>query len=272
VNGVPRRAAWRAARPLSALAVDLADFLLGRACAGCGGALPRGWILCAACDASVPRTGAVLCLRCMQEGSAANDEARSSGGCPRHGSDRLLLAGPAFEPPLDRIVRAFKYSGAREAHRWLAALLPEPPGRGTPVWREYVLVPAPLHPARRSWRGFDQARLLAETAADSWGIPVVQALERRRDTPAQARTGAEDRRDNVAGAFALAAGAAPFLRSRPVLLVDDVATTGSTLLEAASALDAADPAWILSLAFAHGGLAGGPEPASSTRVAAPPPV
>lgn len=272
MSGAPRRAfrlaARRAVRPAAALAEDLADFLLGRVCPGCGGALPRGQCVCAACDARVPRTGAVLCLRCIQEGSGADDDARPSGGCPRHGSERLLLAGPAFEPPLDRIVRAFKYSGAREAHRWLASLLPEPPGRGTPVWREYVLVPAPLHPARRSWRGFDQARLLAETAGDGWGIPVVHALERRRDTPAQARTGAEHRRDNVRGAFALAAGAARFLRSRPVLLVDDVATTGSTLLEAAAALDEAAPAWTLSLAFAHGGLAGGPETASATRVAA----
>lgn len=271
MNGAPRLES-RAVRPVAALAEDLADFLLGRACLGCGGPLPRGRAVCAACDARVPRTGAVLCLRCMQEGSAASEGARGSGGCPRHGSERLLLAGPAFEPPLDRIVRAFKYSGAREAHRWLAALLPEPPGRGTPVWREYLLVPAPLHPARRSWRGFDQARLLAEIAGAAWGIPVLQGLERRRDTPAQARAGADARRDNVRAAFALAGGAARFLRSRPLLLVDDVATTGSTLLEAAAVLEEASPSWILSLAFAHGGLAGAPETASSTRVAAAAPV
>jgi predicted amidophosphoribosyltransferase len=257
---------------LSAVAADALDFLAGRSCLGCGGALPRGAVVCDACDARVPRTGTVLCLRCMQEGSASDPAARSGGGCPRHGSERLLLAGPGFEPPLDRVVRAFKYSGAREAHRWLASLLPEPPGRGTPAWREYVLVPAPLHPARRAWRGFDQASLLAATAGAAWGIPVLPALERRRDTPAQARTDAGARRENVRGAFTLAPGSSQFLRSRPVLLVDDVATTGSTLLEAASALEAAAPSWVLSLAFAHGGLPGAPEPAFSTRVAAAPPV
>jgi len=198
--------------------------------------------------------------------------AQGARGCAQHGSERLLLAGPAFEPPLDRIVKAFKYSGSRGAHRWLAALLPEPPGRGTSAWREYVLVPAPLHPARRAWRGFDQAHLLAETAGAAWGIPVVAALERRRDTPPQARTGAAPRRENVRGAFALNAGAAPFVRSRPVLLVDDVATTGSTLLEAAAALEDASPSWILALTFAHGGLPDAPEPASTTQVARHPRV
>jgi len=256
---------------LRAFAGDALDFLVGRSCLGCGGPLPRGAAVCDACDARVPRTGTVLCLRCMQEGDGI-EAARPGGGCPRHGSERLLLAGPAFEPPLDRIVRAFKYSGAREAHRWLASLLPEPPGRGTPAWREYALVPAPLHPARRAWRGFDQASLLAGAAGVTWGIPVFPALVRRLDTPPQARTDASARHKNVEGAFTLAPGAAPFLHSRAVLLVDDVATTGSTLLEAASALEVAAPSWILSLAFAHGGLPGAPEPAFSTRVAAAPPV
>jgi predicted amidophosphoribosyltransferase len=135
-----------------------------------------------------------------------------------------------------------------------------------------VLVPVPLHPARRAWRGFDQASLLAGTAGAAWGIPVLPALERRRDTPPQARTDAGARRENVRGAFTLAPGASQYLHSRPVLLVDDVATTGSTLLEAAWALEAAAPSWVLSLAFAHGGLPGAPEPAFSTRVAAAPPV
>lgn len=244
------------------------DFLLGRSCLGCGGALPRGRAVCDACDARVPRTGTVLCLRCMQEGDVASaGAAPRARGCARHGSERLLLAGPAFEPPLSPIVKAFKYSGSREAHRWLATLLPEPPGRGTPVWREYVLVPTPLHPARRAWRGFDQAQLLAEAAGAAWGIPVVAALERRRDTPPQARAGAAPRRENVRDAFAVASAAMPFLRARPILLVDDVATTGSTLLEAAAALEAAAPSWILALSFAHGGLADPSEPAFSTRVA-----
>ena len=254
--------------PIRAFAEDVADFLLGRACPGCGGALPRGRPVCDRCDARVPRTGAVHCLRCMQEGEPTPEAgARGAGGCPRHGSERLLLAGPAFEDPLDRIVRAFKYSGARATHRWLAALLPDPPAGGTPAGREYLLVPVPLHAARRAWRGFDQALLLAHAAGAAWGIPVATALERTRDHPPQARTGADSRRENVRGAFALVPGAERLVRGRAVLLLDDVATTGSTLLEAAATLEVAAPAWILALTFAHGGLADAPEPPSAARIA-----
>ncbi len=271
------RDGMRVAGVLVDFGIDLADAMLGRSCPGCGGAAPRGRPICDGCDARVPRTGSALCLRCMQErggptvgepaspASASTSPSRS--GCERHGAERLLLAGPPYEPPLDRVMHAFKYAGAREAFGWIADLLPEPPGRGTSVWREYVLVPVPLHPARRTWRGFDQAKLLAETAGSRWGIPAVDALRRRLDHPPQARLGADGRRENVRGAFTLTGRGARLLASRPVLLVDDVATTGSTLLEAAAALDPAGPSWILSLAASHGGLPGGAEPASSASVA-----
>jgi len=55
----------------------------------------------------------------------------------------------------------------------------------------------------------------------------------------------------VVGAFEAVSGAA--LQGRPVILVDDVATTGSTLLAAAEAVQAAGAVWIVSLTAAHGG-------------------
>ncbi len=57
---------------------------------------------------------------------------------------------------------------------------------------------------------------------------------------------------NVRGAFRAVTPDA--VAGRPVLLVDDVATTGSTLLEAAQALEEAGATWVLSLSVAHGGL------------------
>ncbi|HMI31193.1 MAG TPA: phosphoribosyltransferase family protein [Candidatus Limnocylindrales bacterium] len=207
--------------------------------------------MCAACDGLVDRTGTALCLRCLHSDLAA---ARSEPGCPAHGSARLLLAGPAFEPPLDRIIHAFKYEGASALAPWVASLLPEPPGMregSGGIGREYVLVSVPLHPARRAWRGYDQALLLARDASERWGIPVVEALVRTRDHEPQARLDPDRRRINVSGAFRVARPRV--VLGRPVLLVDDVVTTGSTLIAAAEALDQAGAAWILSLAASHGG-------------------
>jgi ComF family protein len=134
---------------------------------------------------------------------------------------------------------------------WVASLLPLPPGLSEGIGREYLLVPVPLHPARRAWRGFDQALLLARDASERWGVPVTEALVRTRDQEPQARLDPERRRANMKGAFRVARPAA--VAGRPILLVDDVATTGSTLLEAAEALEGAGASWVLSLAASHGG-------------------
>jgi ComF family protein len=228
---------------------DALDSMLDRRCPGCAGRIGRGREVCDACEALLPRSGTVLCLACLHGDPRA--ENLSEGACALHGSSRLAISGPHYEPTLERILHSFKYEGAHRLAPWLADLLPEPPGRGTAAWREYVLVPVALHPARRASRGFDQAHLLAEIASSRWGIPVVHLLERIRDHEPQARLDGERRRENVRGAFR-AAGPA-LARGRPILLVDDVVTTGSTLLEAAAALESAGASWVLGLTAAHGG-------------------
>lgn len=233
---------------------DFVDAMLDRRCPGCAGRVPRERQVCAECDALVARTGTVFCLSCLHgDSSEAPVEA---GACATHGSRRLVVAGPSYVAPLDRIVRAFKFEGARRIGPWLSALLPDPPGLDGGLAREALVVPVPLHPARRAHRGFDQAMLLAEEASARWGIPLVAALRRIRDHEAQAGLDPVLRRSNVAGAFTCAA--ATLVRGRAILLVDDVVTTGSTLLAAGEALERDGAAWILGVAAAHGGSLPGP--------------
>ncbi|MGH7682637.1 MAG: ComF family protein, partial [Candidatus Eiseniibacteriota bacterium] len=239
------------------------DAMLDRRCPGCAGRVTRDREVCAACDALVARTGTVLCLSCLHVDPS--EPPALPGACPKHGSRRLALAGPSYEAPLDRIVRAFKFEGARRIGPWLSSLLPEPPGREVGLAREALVVPVPLHPARRSRRGFDQALLLAEDASLRWGIPLVSALRRVRDHEAQAGLDPALRRTNVAGAFVCATPT--LVRGRAILLVDDVVTTGSTLLAAAEALEREEAAWILGIAAAHGGASGGPEHESQRAIA-----
>lgn len=255
------------------VASDLFDAATDRRCSGCRGPAGRRQPVCDACDAAIDRLGSVLCLRCLH-GSTAVDgpdsgEARGEGACPRHGSSRLVLAGPAYEPPLDAIVRAFKYEGNAHLAPWVASLVPTPPALEDSFGREALLVPVPLHPARRASRGYDQAHLVAVSLGRWWGVPVASLLERRVETRPQARLDSATRRGNLDGAFRLRPEASALARGRPVLLVDDVVTTGSTLLAAARALGESGPAWILALAAAHGGDPGAAQSTAHAKVAAP---
>ncbi len=261
---------------------DWLDAVTDRRCPGCGGPVGRTELVCVTCDAAVPRLGSVLCLECLNmspTGGAARsgDEPgvppaglpMTSGACRLHGSARLLLAGPSYEAPIRAIVRAFKYEGFSHLAPWVASLVPTPPSLDTAFRRESLIVPLPLHPARRASRGFDQATLLAAECGRWWGVPVVPLLQRTRETKPQARLDPRARRGNLEGAFRVDPAFATLGRDRPILLIDDVATTGATLLSAALALEAAGPAWILALSASHGGAFDAAQSTAQAKVATP---
>lgn len=94
-------------------------------------------------------------------------------------------------------------------------------------WNADVLIPVPVHAARRRKRGFNQAEELAKRLGRLWGIPVdTRLLVRVRKTQPQRELNPEERLKNLQQAFA-----ADNRRGVPkkVILVDDIYTTGSTM-------------------------------------------
>lgn len=112
-----------------------------------------------------------------------------------------------------------------------------------------VVTWAPLSARRLRERGYDQARLLAEGAAEYMETPCLPLLKKRRHNAAQSGTkSADERRRNVRGVYTYA-GNTP-LDDMTVLLVDDIVTTGATLDECAGVLRKAGAAEILALTLA----------------------
>ena len=98
-----------------------------------------------------------------------------------------------------------------------------------------VLLPVPLSRKRRWQRGYNQSEALARGISDKTGLPVVTgALRRRHFSQSQTQLSRQERQANVNGQFWLADAEA--LRGRHVLLVDDVCTTGATLIACVHAL------------------------------------
>lgn len=117
----------------------------------------------------------------------------------------------------------------------------------------------PVSPLRNFRRGFDQARLLAQGAAELWGVRAEATLRKVRHNRAQSSL--EDpalRRKNVENAYIVPNPAR--VAGRRFLLIDDVCTTGSTMAACADKLLEAGAAGVVCAALAGGHPGGGQAP------------
>jgi len=146
-----------------------------------------------------------------------------------------------------RAVHSLKFAGWwRMAEALARSMLRLDPLQG-PTAGDLVLVPVPLGSRRRRLRGYNQSERLAEALARAAGGAVrPEWLHRTRETQTQTALPPDARLANVAGAFrAVACGGAR------VVLVDDVFTTGATLVAAAAALLEGGAARVEAVTFAR---------------------
>ncbi len=130
--------------------------------------------------------------------------------------------------------------------------------------KEWLIIPVPLHPRRLRWRGFNQAEEIARTVAEHLRIEMrTDVLRRIKYRQPQVKLNMKERAENIKGCFMLPSlikGAEGDLKveSKKVLsnckiiLLDDVATTGATLNEAAHVLKENGAAEVWGLVVAKG--------------------
>ncbi|MFI0716075.1 ComF family protein [Streptomyces inhibens] len=206
---------------------ELAGLMLPVDCAGCG--RPRTE-LCAQCRRALARDG---------RGARRVRPRPGPAGLPR------VWAGAPYADEVRAVLLAHKERGALRLAGPLGAVLAGAVRGLRAVGGPLLLVPVPS--ARRSvaGRGHDPVRRIALAAAGELrragaGARVLAVLRQRRAVADQAGLSARQRLANVAGALEVPGGARRLLAGQPVVLVDDLMTTGATLAEAARAVAAAD--------------------------------
>ncbi len=144
------------------------------------------------------------------------------------------------------LARALKFRGAVALADGMAA--PIVAGAPPALLSDGTVVPVPLHPARRRRRGFNQAERLGRALGARAGLPVLDCLERRGARGTQMGRDRDQRLVALTGAIGVRRGAAV---PRHAVLVDDVLTTGATLLACASVLRRAGAQSVVAVAYAR---------------------
>jgi ComF family protein len=217
---------------------NFARLLFGGTCYLCRGAARA--LLCAACDADLPRLAGPRCPRCALDSPRGEPCGRCLSEAPHYDA---TVAALAYEFPADALVHALKFRGELALAGMLGKLLCE---KISNLEIDHV-IPVPLSATRLRERGYNHAAEIARHL-----VPRkldLSLCERSRDTPPQMELPFAERRRNVRGAFRCTRT----LAGASIAVVDDVMTTGATLDEVARALKAAGAArvvnWVVARTF-----------------------
>lgn len=164
-------------------------------------------------------------------------------------SDNTVVAihtlGQYAHPVWRKIVKDLKFSGVKSAGLILGELLAEQ----FPL-KNAVVIPIPLHKRRLRERGYNQAELIAQAYAKRLNLPVQHLITRSKITKAQSVLQAQDRLPNMNQAFSVSSRTyVP--PNTPIILVDDVITSGATILAAIQTIEDLQPARIDVIAIAR---------------------
>lgn len=205
----------------------LTGLLFPRCCVVCQGPLSRGEkFICTSCLALLPRT---------------NDHLN-----PEHPTEKFFWGRLSVEKAssfyyhykgsdYNRIVYKLKYGHCRQIGRMMGRIMASELEKSGFFEGIDLIVPVPLHPKKERRRGYNQSEWIGRGVSEVTGIPLhTGLLIRTVHTPTQTRKTTSERWENVSGIFESVPNEKP--EGKRVLLVDDVLTTGSTLLSAAQTL------------------------------------
>jgi ComF family protein len=218
---------------------DILDFVYPQSCPICQSSLAREEKeICRECWESLARLPAPFCPYCKSFLEDSMTLRNHPCPCLSKLEERKIMAIRSlgtFDDYYQKLIHRFKYQKKVPLGKHLAQGLGEVVTQENDFGDCDLIIPVPLHPARRRQRGFNQSEILAEGISEVAGIPIGNnILTRRKNTKDQTYLNAQQRAENVKDAFGL--NQSETIEDKNVILVDDVITTGATLNECAEVL------------------------------------
>ena len=202
--------------------------------------------LCAQCSASIKLNNTFFCPVCRARIPAGEKICHFD-------SVYLLAAASNYDDPvIQNLIHSFKYRKFETLSFILGEILiqyiEELIRNSALEIRNFSVIPIPLHSKRERERGFNQAELLSKKIASRFNLPLLKNLRRVKETDPQVGKKGEDRLKNIEGCFAIREPEE--IRSKNIILIDDVFTSGATINEAVRILKEAGAKKIIALVVA----------------------
>lgn len=225
------------------------DFLFApkAVCMGCGSVFGvTKNIFCGECEKTLNPlylTEAYRTFRCRACGAIL--EGKACKRCKKRHSGGIYAYAPhAYAFPASGAVKRMKFQGVTSISGWMAEEISRCVIKSGEKFD--LIVPVPIHFFRRLARGFNQSDFLARSLSEILKTPFCNAMKRIRYTRKQSNKRLEKRIIALKDAFRVNED----IKGRSILLVDDVITTGTTMIRCYEALMNAGAAKVSFAAFA----------------------
>lgn len=232
---------------------EILDYVFPRKCLGCG---EETGYLCESCREEITMIRTQCCPRCRKpqiDGRFCNK--RCAGNFE---FDQLIVCLEYSKSNLiSKMVVQFKYRFSEDLVEILGKIMKHGLAGFSHNFRNredgVLLIPVPLSEERMKFRGFNQSLLLAQYLAKCFsGMKVYDCMAREDGSEQQAGRARSERLKNLNNKISLKKDWAEKLQSKKVILIDDIATTGTTLNECARVLKLAGVDQVCGLVLARG--------------------
>ena len=160
------------------------------------------------------------CVGCSREGSYICDKCRKDIQ-----ADGISLR---YRGVVRKLIKEIKYRSTSDMISELVELWSQRVGN-IPVDRGSIVTSVPMYKTKQRKRGYNQAELIARQLAKRWGCEYRELLARKRETKPMYGLAEQERSRNVKDAFELLDNEST--HGQMIICVDDIMTTGATLLE-----------------------------------------
>ena len=193
-----------------------------------------GRYICSSCLLKMSILEENLCVVC----GCPSEHGFTHQGCKTPGSPSQLLTVFNYCTLVRTVIKRSKYKNKEFLGlKIISELGAELCKEELVLLSDYLLVPVPISRARLKDRGFNQVETIVKAISKRTGQKVkMKLIQRSMDTKAQYTYTRKERFANVAGVFTVSLEFEKFVLGRKFLVVDDICTSGATLLEASKVL------------------------------------